>query len=273
MRHLNYALGAVLLLSACGDPLRDVARLSDVSVANEAVSVSKGPADFEASQGGLIGRLLNRDADDPTNAVVNAALTDVPEATPDREDRRRGILASMFGGAAGADAPRTGPDAQDVAAGTLMPFGEIARVCDIAANQMGTPIGSEGGFRVFDSQPKSTEPRPYYITGFDDNCARTFAGAVVVTGDVETHEFVRYRPSNQNIPYSGADTAYEALKARECRVGNGEPCGANTQRLNRETQFITAYDFFGGTFSAVPTRWTQILIHDGEVLAISVKGK
>ncbi|MFT7371280.1 MAG: hypothetical protein ACI94O_002612, partial [Octadecabacter sp.] len=37
------------------------------------------------------------------------------------------------------------------------------------------------------------------------------------------------------------------------------------------TYFITVYSFFGGTYSAVPSKWAQILVHDGEVLAISIK--
>ncbi|MGJ8624876.1 MAG: hypothetical protein ACSHW1_19205, partial [Yoonia sp.] len=132
-------------------------------------------------------------------------------------------------------------------------------------------VDSGGEFRIFDTIPHSTAPRPFYITGFDDNCARTFTGAVVVTGDVETHEFVRYRPSNERIPYTTTDNAYEALKASVCRVGRGQPCGDRLGRMNGNTYFITVYDFFGGTFEAVPTRWAQILVHDGEVLAMSIK--
>jgi len=152
-----------------------------------------------------------------------------------------------------------------------MPFGEIARVCGLRANELGTQVDAAAGYRIYDTIPNSTAPRPFYITGFDDNCARTFTGAVVVTGDVQTHEFVRYQGSNERIAYTSTDNAYEALKASVCRVGRGQPCGERTDRLNRNTQFITVYNFFGGTFSAVPTRWAQILVHDGRVLAMSVK--
>jgi hypothetical protein len=41
--------------------------------------------------------------------------------------------------------------------------------------------------------------------------------------------------------------------------------------MNRNTHFITVYDFFGGTLSAVPSQWAQILVHDGDVLSMSVK--
>lgn len=260
----------VVTLSACGDPLRNVARLSDVTVDGGAATVARTPTEATNTRGGLFSRLLSRTPEDPTNAAVEAALADTavsdvadiaptpaavvdatPQATPDR--------------------PRTGPDAQDVEAGTVMPFGQIARVCGLRANELGTQVDTAANFRVYDTIPNSTAPRPFYITGFSDDCARTFTGAVVVTGHVETHEFVRYRPSNERVPYTTADNAYEALKASVCRVGRGQPCGERLARMDRDTHFITVYNFFGGTFSAVPTRWAQVLVHDGEVLAMSVK--
>lgn len=327
MRHILLGLGVAVTLSGCGDPLRDVARLSDVAVANGATSVAETPSEARANGGGLFGRLLNRAPDDPTNAAIESALVDadltvdgvgistqdpVVISTAPQADRgglfglfrnrteqrlevtevienpkaadvvatvvpasvraepapRRG-LTGLFG--RNRDVPRTGPDAIDVTAGTTMPFGQIARVCGLRANELGTQVDAGGGLRIFDTRPNSKAPRPFYVTGFDDDCARTFTGAVVVTGDVETHEFVRYRPSNERIDYTTTDNAYEALKASFCRVGRGQPCGERTDRMSRNTQFITVYNFFGGTFSSVPTQWAQILVHDGQVLAMSIK--
>ena len=343
MRHILLGLGAAVLLSACGDPLRDVPRLADVDASDATAGVAQSPAEARNTGGGLFGRLLNRQPDDPTNAAVEAAFADVaasdvdaeqtlgsdpvevaePAATPERRGlfglfrprdtadgpESQDTAADVAGdgqaststetpaptpvsaapvavqddapprGLAGlfrrnpdrAPIPRNGPDAADVTAGAVLPFGEIARVCGLRANELGTQVDAAAGYRIYDTIPNSTAPRPFYITGFDDNCARTFTGAVVVTGDVETHEFVRYQGSNERISYTETDNAYEALKASVCRVGRGQPCGARTDRLNRNTQFITVYNFFGGTFSAVPTRWAQILVHDGKVLAISIK--
>lgn len=331
MRHIllgRLVLGAasVALLSACGDPLRDVARLSDTTVSDGSAAVAEAPSEARATGGGLFSRLLNRQPDDPTNAAVAAALADA-DITPTSNDpvvvvvepnENRGLfglfrsnrsaqaqpdlevseviedptatevvaavvpaaqppaprtgLAGLFRRAPDASAiPRRGPDATDVEPGTVLPFGQVARVCGMGRSSMGTRIEQTAGFSIFDSIPNSTAPRPFYITGFADNCARTFTGAVVVTGDVETHEFVRYRPSNERIEYTTTDNAYEALKASTCRVPRGVPCGERTSRLNRTTQFITVYNFFGGTFSAVPTEWAQILVHDGEILAMSIK--
>jgi hypothetical protein len=288
MRHILLSIGMVVTLSACGDPLRNVARLSDVTVDGGAATVARTPTEATNTRGGLFSRLLNRTPEDPTNAAVEAALaatavSDVadiaptpaavvdatPQATPDRP--RTGLAGLFRRNPDRAPVPRTGPDAQDVEAGTVMPFGQIARVCGLRVNELGTQVDTAANFRVYDTIPNSTAPRPFYITGFSDDCARTFTGAVVVTGDVETHEFVRYRPSNERVPYTTADNAYEALKASVCRVGRGQPCGERLARMDRDTHFITVYNFFGGTFSAVPTRWAQVLVHDGEVLAMSVK--
>ncbi len=329
MRHILLGLGMATMLSACGDPLRDVTRLSDVAVADNASSVAETPSEARTNGGGLFGRLLNRQPDDPTNAAIEAALADAdltvdgvespaedPVAISTAPQAERRGLFGLFGGGAdpelevtevtenpttagsvatvvpasalaqpepaprrgfaglfggNRDVPRTGPDASDVTAGAVMPFGQIARVCGVSGRDLGAQVDAGGGFRIYDTIPNSTAPRPFYITGFDDNCARTFTGAVVVTGDASTHEFVRYRPSNERIGYTTTDNAYEALKASVCRVGRGQPCGDRIIRMNSNTQFITVYNFFGGTFSSVPTRWSQILIHDGEVLAMSIK--
>ncbi len=289
MRQYLLGFGMVLALSACGDPLRDVARLSDVPAAEDAASVAQTPAEARNTGGGLFSRLLNRQPDDPTNAAVKAALAntaapvvehdagvqgateDVAQAAPETP-QRQGLFGGLFRrGPATAAVPRNGPDASDVEAGTVLPLGQIARVCGVSRGDLGRQVDEGGGFKVYDTIPNSTAPRPFYITGFEDDCARTFTGAVVITGDIETHEFVRYQSSNERISYSTTDNAYEALKASVCRVGRGQPCGDRSDRLNTNTHFITVYGFFGGTFSAVPTEWAQILIHDGRVLAMSLK--
>ncbi len=283
MRRLFVGITFLSMLAGCGDPLRNVPRISDVAASGAATTVAETPAEARQT-GGLFGRLTSRRSDDPTNAAVEAALQNTPSETialPDVDtlasaqvdvERPRGGLGGIF--RRGNNRPslaRTGPDAADVAAGTILPFGQIARVCGALRSELGTRVDSSAGFHIFDSFPNSTAARPFYITGFDDDCARTFTGAVVVTGDAMTHEFVRYQPSNERIEYSTTDNAYEALKASVCRVGRGQPCGARADRLNQNTAFVTVYDFFGGTFSAVPTEWAQILVHDGAVLAMSLK--
>lgn len=216
---------------------------------------------------------LQSSTDQSATAQSSTAQTPTPQPVSDTPRRGLGGLFNRSNNRAdrSRDAPRTGPDASDVVAGTVLPFGEIARVCDLQRAALGNVVVSGGGFKIHDSAPDSAVARPFYVTGFGDDCARTFTGAVVIPGDVETHEFVRYQSSNERIVYSGTDNAYEALKANVCRVGRGQPCGPRSDRLNENTYFVTVYGFFGGTFSAVPTEWAQILLHDGDVLAMSVK--
>lgn len=148
--------------------------------------------------------------------------------------------------------------------GEPVAYGEIARVCD-APRTPGTKVASVGGFTIFDSNPGSTQLRPHYITGFDDRCARQFSSALTLTGDVGTHEVVRYLPSNK-ATFNKTDAAYEAIKSRFCRVGQGKPCGSRLDALARTTTFITAYETFGSR-----PRWVEILLHDGDMAAIDFK--
>lgn len=343
MRHVIWIAGFAVGLSACGDPLRDVTRLRDVPVSGASASVAETPSEARQKGGGLFGQLLNRTAQDPTNAAIAAALDvtqsreddsavavatetaaapapasaparpglfglfganrsnnpaepaaaqvvttgfdaadivtgdvqvvpagAVVQAAPAPQAARRG-LGGLFGRAASANGPRAGADGRDVDFGTALPFGEIARVCNVPRGGLIHEIENVAGLRIYDTIPNTTAQRPFYITGFKDNCARTFTGAVVIPGDVQSHEYVRYQPSNAQIGYTGVDNAYEALKANVCRVGRGQPCGARTGQLNRNTQFITVYGFFAGSLDAVPTQWVQILVHDGRVLAIDIK--
>ena len=318
------ALAALMALGACGDPLRDVTRLSDVEVTSGAASIAEVPASTQDTRGGLFAGLLNRSPEDPTTAAVEAALADASVVAQPQEQSRGGLfglfranrsaaapvaeaelvdvatsdvaalaegeetitlaaapvqnvepterrgLGGLFGRR--SDTPAAperydGPDAEIVPAGTLVPFGSVARVCDLPRNPGGRETSRFDGLRLYDAIPNSTALRPHYVTGFDDNCARTFAGAVVIPGSIEGHEFVRYQPSNSGIAYTAVDNAYEALKQRVCRVGRGQPCGARTEQLERDTQFLTIYNNFGEP----NPRWMQLLIYQGRVLAVALK--
>ena len=148
--------------------------------------------------------------------------------------------------------------------GTPVAYGKIEAVCD-APRRPGTKVASAGGFTVYDSDPRSTALRAHYITGFDDGCARQFSAAIVLTGDVGTHEVVRYMDGNK-AGFNGTDSAYEAVKAGFCRVAHGKPCGSRLDALARKTIFLTAYESFGSGAT-----WVEILLHDGDVAAIDFK--
>lgn len=221
----------VLAVSACaGKPAPEMLTLSDVSLADDAVSLA-------------IAQAVGDEAD--------AGVTQV--AAP-----KVGLLGGLFSPKAPAE--RTGPDGQDVTVGTVLPYGEIARNCDVKTSNLGAKVDANAGYTLYDSAPETTGLRTHYLTGFDDKCARQFTAATSMMGDIGTHEVVRYLPSNASRAYSATDTAYEAIKASFCRAGHGKPCGAKLDRFAKRTTFLTVYAKFGEN----PT-WSNILLYDGEV--------
>lgn len=173
--------------------------------------------------------------------------------------------------AAQAGAPQKGdPDYRIVSLGTALPYGTLARVCDVRTRELGRRVERyperSGMYAIYDSDPGNTEPHTFYVTGFKDGCARQFTAALALFGSTETHERLRYGLPAKVQPYSATDAAYERLKSRICRVGRGKPCGAALPRLSRNTVFVSVYENFGSN----PV-WKTILIHDGEVVETDIR--
>lgn len=146
----------------------------------------------------------------------------------------------------------------------------MARACEVKGRALGQVVDrmpERGrGFRLHDTAPGSTAPRDFYLTGFDDGCARQFTAALALLGQPAMHELVRYDPMRNAVPYSSVDSAYERVKRRVCGARRGEPCGDNKiAALERNTAFITIYETFGSSGNR-----TEILLHQGEVLAREV---
>lgn len=164
-----------------------------------------------------------------------------------------------------------GPDAQIVPFGTVLPSGAIARVCDVPTGRLGKQVGKfperGKGYKMFDSAPSSSAPRPFYVTGFGDNCARTFTAALALFGSPTMHEQLRYGLPSQVQPYSTTDKAYEGIKRSVCGAAKRKPCGAKIKLLEKNTAFISVYDRFGSNAS-----WSNLLLHKGWVLAADRKG-
>jgi hypothetical protein len=164
-----------------------------------------------------------------------------------------------------------GPDAQIVAFGTSLPPGMVARVCDLPGGRLGKEIEkfpTRGrGYKLIDSKPGSSGTRPFYVTGFDDNCARTFTAALALFGSPTMHEQLRYGLPSKVQPYSLTDQAYEGIKRSVCGASKNKPCGEKITKLEKNTVFISMYDRIGSNAS-----WSNILIHDGWVLAADRKG-
>ena len=192
--------------------------------------------------------------------------TDSVEIVPERvaSAKRTGIFAGTRA------APRRGPDARDVPLGTILAFGEVARVCEAKSGNLGKLVdkgASKGrGYRLYDSAPNADTPRTFYVTGFADNCPRQFTGSLALFGSPEFHEQLRYGLPAQEYPYSTTDKAYEKVKSSVCNVGRNKPCGARITRLEKTTVFVSVYENFGEN-----ARWADMLLHDGAVLAKALK--
>ncbi|PIE09691.1 MAG: hypothetical protein CSA72_11455 [Rhodobacterales bacterium] len=284
----KYAAAAIVLLAGCGDPLRDVDRLSDIETVSPPENARAITANVSTTQRpGFFGMLFgNSDQGQggprvpPQEDAVARALEDATREQPPEPtnaaapppSRAGGLFGGLFGGGAAARTEpitvRTptrpgrvgnGPDSQQIASGEKLPFGEIARVCDLRRSDRGTKIGEAGGITLWDPFPNSTAPRPHYLTGFPDGCARSFTAALAMFGAADMHETTRYSASG---PYDAVDQAYEDVKSRVCRARRGQPCGDKMPRLERQLAFVSAYDSFGNS-----TNSAAFLIHAGKVLA------
>ena len=276
-----FAIASVGLLAGCMSPLDKVGRLDEVELATDAPEAAiAAEADVTVAEDieekrGFFGRIFAGNADAPDEAVVvddtpevevELAAVEVTEPVDDLDPEtpaaRGGFFGRMF--ARNSDEAETPDEPADaVPIGTFLPYGVIAPVCGIATADMGQKVESVAGYTVYDAGGDTSVPRTHYITGFADGCARQVTAAVVMFGDVGTHEMVRYLTPETALPYTDTDSTYEAIKSSVCRVGHGEPCGAQLDALGRNTVFMTVYETFGTN-----PEWTNILLHNGDVAAI-----
>ncbi len=252
MRFVLMSLPVAALLAGCAgfgvqDTLDEVPTLDTVDVGEDGVAIA-APDDAPGFFAGLFG-----------GAADSAPAEEAEAPSP-------GLLGRLMGNEAPGDVADAPED--NIPPLTNQVFGEVGTTCGLSTREMGAKIASVSGYTIYDTAPNTTAPRPYYITGFNDRCARQFTAALVLTGDVGTHEVVRYETAQSRRPYTQVDNAYEAIKASFCRAGFGKPCGRRIDALARNTTFITGYERF--TSSPV---WMEILLHDGEVAAVGIERK
>ncbi|MEX0371660.1 MAG: hypothetical protein AB3N09_13590 [Tateyamaria sp.] len=259
------------------DLVLDVADTNDADAANPETATVLAAEPETRGRAGMFGWLRRAGGGDVEEPVVVetvaepiaseetelVALEPQPSDLVEPEKRR-----SLFGAPRQQD--RTGPDARDVAKGSVLPFGEIARVCDVRGKEMGKVVDKAArkgrGYLLFDTAPDTTTPRTFYVTGFADNCPRQFTASLALFGDPAFHEQLRYGLPAEEYPYSTTDKAYEKLKRKVCNVGRNTPCGGRIDRLTKTTTFISAYENFTDN-----ARWADMLLHDGAVLATALK--
>jgi hypothetical protein len=256
-------VGIVLSIAACGDPLAGVDRLADVDVV-ESSAAALPDADETAREGffgtpaaqgdsavvdaaveiasqrqpaqsgGFFKTLMRRAASaDPAAAI--AADVAASQAAPD-PDTASLVLAAVPVNAAPT---RSGPDARDVPFGTVLPFGEIARVCEARGQALGQQVDSNGrrGFALFDSVPGSAARRTFYVTGFSDDCPRQFTAANALFGAPSFYEQIRFGPAGENLPVAATDRAYDKVKSSVCRAAENSPCGSKIDTLDGTPRF------------------------------------
>lgn len=274
VRHLPILLCFGLL--ACGPALDDLPNINEVEVDPEAeVARSLTPAQTAKPEGGLLAALFSK-PDDATPAGEPAEEFEVTSTA--KADEPPQAASNQVGGAGLSGLIRVAMPvgknrdvAPEVAKGTLLPYGALARVCNMRRSELGTEVSrypERGrGYRLYDTNPSSTGLRTHYITGFNDNCARQFTAALAMFGATETHEAVRYDSANRDLPFTETDAAYESLKSRICRVGQRKPCPDQRRAaLDQKTVFVSVYERFLGS-----PRWADMLLHDGRVLAKDLK--
>ena len=299
-RRLAFTLALPLALGACADPLGGLDRLSEVSLPEDANAAALAPPSAEQSAApGFLSRVLDRTlgqgpgllpasvgssgergtpelGPDDDNAAADGtdALRDLEDASQEDEvaeaPARRGFGAFLSRLAPSPVSARnaTPGEAGDLAGPSLdLAQDEVAVVCGIGARSLGTVVGQASGYTIYDSNSAIVAPRPHYVTGFSDGCARQFQAALILFGDVGTHEVIRYSEGTEDLPFTATDTAYEDIKRRVCRVGTGQPCGQALDRLAVDTTFLTVYETFGTN-----AEWAEVLLSGGELIAIASKG-
>ena len=169
-------------------------------------------------------------------------------------------VLSACSGIGGTPIVNSDVDMGQAAPGAALPFGQIVTTCGVSAASFGKPVVTAAGYTVYDTDPTRTAQRTHYVDGFTDGCLRQFTAALVLMGDVATHEAFRYQPSNVKRPYSDTDNAYEVIKAAYCGVQSGQPCGGRIDALGKRTVFVTAYPSFSDS-----DNWIEYLLHEGVV--------
>jgi len=234
--------------------------LSDSAPEDSVASVVEA-ADAAPARGGFLGlfRRPAQDQDAPRTAALAPQTDPAPLAAPETD------RSSRFG----SRPSRRGVALREVPYGTVLPYGEVARVCSAKRQELGRRMARAPrtrGYTLYDSLPDAAGPRTWYVTGFSDGCPRQFTAALAVFGAPSMHEQLRYGLPADEYPYSDTDKAYERIKSRICGVAKRKPCGAKLSSVERNTIFISTYERFGDN-----TRWADILLHDGEVVASAIK--
>lgn len=233
------------------------------------------------ARGGFLRRLFGSDKADTVTEGSEAQSERVVIAALGRDSGAAGPAAPKQGprggqGGAGLFSARkaahlTGPDAREAAPGEVLPFGHVARACHVKRRDLGMEVGQyperRPKYHLHDSDPGDPGLNSFYITGFGDGCPRQVTAALAVFGSPSMYEALRYGVPESARTGRETDRAYERIKSRVCSVSRNKPCGSRIDRMDRGTVFVSLYNRFEGADG-----WINILIHDGEMLAMAPGG-
>ncbi|MDT0682103.1 hypothetical protein RM543_05360 [Roseicyclus sp. F158] len=149
------------------------------------------------------------------------------------------------------------------------PFGEMTKVCGVSGEALGTPVDKrpESGrtqFVLYDSAYGSSQPRSFFVTGLDGNCAIHVRATVAMFGSLELYEMMQF--GGLGAP-AGAptDATYAQLRAARCG-GSPAPCtGRKLDALARDTAFLSLYE------TQDSAQHLELLLHRGAVQAAALK--
>lgn len=245
---------------------------TEVASPEDVAKVDAGREDAETARGGerrdsFWGRLFGSGA----AGATPSAHGDGAEGSDEPQYRGRGGQARTGVFAGNKTARRSGPDAREAAPDEVLPFGQVARACHIKRGDLGFEVGQypvrRAKYHLYDSDPGNPGLNSFYITGFSDGCPRQVTAALAVFGAPSMYEALRYGLPEDARTGRETDRAYEKIKSRVCGVSRNKPCGNRVDRMDRGTVFVSLYNRFEGADG-----WINILIHDGEMLAMAPGG-
>ncbi|MGZ9811939.1 hypothetical protein ACXN5S_15865 [Pseudoroseicyclus sp. H15] len=255
MKAILAAMGAATFLAGCADPLSDLGRYDAVAMPGEAQAPGLITPPDEVDGLGFLRGLI---AESGTGGPSRADLEEEANTRAAAPASPGGFLSNLFTNVAAAP---PASDSPSIEPGTVLPWGQLATVCGVPQSQMGTRVGAASGYELWDPSGGATSAHTFYITGFQDGCARQVTAAMALFGDVGTHEMVRYATPQEVMPMTPTDRSYEAIKAATCRVASGTPCGGRIDALDRRTTFLTLYSTFESG------DYVDLLLSDGSVAA------
>lgn len=162
------------------------------------------------------------------------------------------------------------PNVTSAALGSDLPTnGQVAVVCDISKSALGKKVDARpekgrAAYTLYDSNPGSSDQRAFYVTGFDDGCARKITAALAMFGSVELYEMMHFS-GLVDVPGAATDATYGKVRRAACGSAK-KPCTGNgLKTISRQTAFLQAYPRKGSSGHL------EMLMHKGELAATAQK--